>query len=220
MIKIIHFFLIFGLVSATSIVSEIETLAADVQLNIHLIRNIRKEGFVYNEELKGFNSSLEKFYNALIQPKILRMFCGLLSDNDDLKTKLLNKFQIDNWNPFAEFVTLNSLDRSKFSRPLPEKFSAGNMEKFCDSGLLKEFEDFAEYANEPMFKPKFDKNKIHKYRVYIKERLKKVMKKRIELYAAEKNIIFPHKNFDEMIKIYIASENSLVMAQEEPENPK
>ena len=132
---IISFFLIFGLVSASFSVSEFNDLAADVELNLHLLKNIMeimKEDFSYHKELNELKSSLKKFSDALKQPKVLRMFCGFYSCDDPIRTKILNKFQIDTCNPFAETASFDLLDRSKFSEPLPENINIQNFKKRCN----------------------------------------------------------------------------------------
>ena len=226
MIKIltISFFIIFRLVSATFSVSEYKDLAADIKINLNLIRNIMKMEVGYTKEIKGLKSSLVKFDKAFLQPKVLRMFCGLFSDNDDFKTKILKKYQIDTCNPFAEKVIFEYLDRSKFSISLPENLSTVKFEKRCYSNLVKEFECLAENENEPIFKLNFDMHiNPFKHQEYINAGLRKVIMRRIELYAATNNIQISgtkstfHQNFRKMLVSYISSENSSVVLQEDSE---
>ena len=199
---IICLFLFLGLVFANLNVVNFLYLVADVELNLYLVESIIKDKIDYTEDLIRLKSSLVKFSDALLQPKVLRSFCGFAECKSLVFTKILNKFQIDTCNPFAERVHYDILDYSKIGLPKPV-----NGQYRINSDEMKALAVFTETTNEPIFIPEFDLTEYRgRYRQLIKASLMKFMVRRIESYAIDNKIQLPaHKIFLKMIDIYIKS---------------
>jgi hypothetical protein len=144
-----------------------------------------------------------------LQPQILKRFCGNATSPNTLFADILNKYQIETFNPFAERIDYRLLDQSKFVNPIPKGFSASS---FKDLPLLaEEFRQLIKNDNVSIFKQQFDAHGDRgQYRKYIKTVLQKFVIRRIREYIATNNIAYCNSFSKEsyisyLVKLYIDS---------------
>lgn len=202
--------LFFGRVFASFL--NFTNLAADVELNIYLLEDIIDGGNVLSfvNELEKLRTSLSKFSEVLLQPKLLKTFCGNARSPNPLINKILNIYQFETFNPFAERIDYNLLDQSKFVNKIPKGFSVAALKG--NTVLSEEFENLTKNGNNLIFKQQFTMHgDFLQYRKNIKERLKKYIIRRVDEYAASKNIKSLGRFgsysgiFEDSIKLYIDS---------------
>lgn len=211
---IFEFFIVLFIGRVFSSFSDFTNLAADVELNLYLIDDIIGGGteLSLTKELEKLRTKLSQLSEALLQPKLLKRFCGNARSPNPLMNKLLNKYQYETCNPFAERIDYNLLDQSKFVNPIPTGFTASNLKD--NSALAEEIENLIKDKENLIFKQHFlmlRGDQSLQYRKYIKERLKKYIIRRVDKYAASQKIKPLGLNgayggiFEDSIKLYINS---------------
>jgi hypothetical protein len=164
--------------------SSLTNLTSDIELNVSLVKAVIDSinGSSFTHELKSLEKSLSQFSDALLQPQILKRFCGNATSANPLIAGILNKYQFETVNPFAEIIDYRSLDQSKFVNPIPKGFSASS---FKDLPLLaEEFGELIKNDNVLIFKQKF--NDCVQYRNHMKNALKKFVYRRLEEFVTNR----------------------------------
>jgi hypothetical protein len=164
--------------------SSLTNLTSDIELNVSLVKAVIDSinGLPFAGELKSLEKSISQFSDALLQPQILKRFCGNATSPNPFIAGILNKYQLETVNPFATRIDYKALDQSKFMNPIPEGFSASSLK---DLPLLdEEFRQLIKNDNVSIFKQKFDVHTdIVQYRYYMKKALQKFVFGRLEEFG-------------------------------------
>lgn len=209
---IIPFFIVLFIGRVFTSFSDFTNLAADVELNLYLIDDIIDGRIKLSliQELENLRIKLSNLSEALLQPKLLKRFCGNSSSPNPFVKKILNKYQHEACNPFAEKIDYNLLDQSKFVNLIPTGFTVSSLKD--NPALAEEFENLIKKKESLIFKQQsfmLRGNQSRQHRKYIKERLRKYIIRRVEKCAASQKIEPPGFYgayggiFEDSIKLYI-----------------
>ena len=175
LVLLVHFFLLYPIVATTFDHEMLFKLVGELELNIGLIRKMAKtpEYVGFYEDLIGLQTSLLQFSEAFYQPNILRLFCRNYKGRDKKTENMINKFQYDTTNPFAERVK-------------PQFLIDANMDIFDKKNFKFNENDFKDESRKFFHDPRpFGVN-------FPKERYKiieKIMTRRIEEIMLARGII-------------------------------
>lgn len=168
-------------------------LVADVELNIWLVKHLialQRQSSELTNRLQQLEDALNNFADVLYKPEVMILYCGNSPLKERVHKKIMNKYQRDTVNPFAEVINFKALDMSKFSIPF-KKDSITIYSLKAQPKLLAEFESLIKRDEKIFFHLNPNMTDGKSIRWSFKTRLEKYMVRRLRKYFEDKRIDVP-----------------------------
>lgn len=93
--------------------TQFRNFVCDIEITIKLLHNMKMTHWYLKNDLIELRDSLKNFTEQLYQPQVLRLYCKNIFSKDKHYEMMINKYQYDTSNPFAELVNFKLFDHTQ-----------------------------------------------------------------------------------------------------------